>query len=449
MPGRWRAKPTEVVPPPSGRRSTTNRPTPIVGARRSWVRYAVLLGGLGWIGWQIIGNTIADTRASTDPEVALGWRSDLPSALVALSENKLASANTDQDLNEVSTLAKQALIASPVAAGAVRTIGLAEDKKGDATEARRLMDSAGKQSLRDTLAQAWLYDRDVADDQPSAAIARADTILRSHPELGDKLFPAMAKVASEPAGTEALVDLLATDPPWRSRLLSALPQLAPPSVTYGVLSGLQSGPHSPSPSETEPYIDQLVSSGQVQSAYLAWLHFLRSGATQAVSYAYNGDFELPISGQPFDWVISEVAGARTERVDTGDPQRGHAIRVTFANTRVQYHHLSKLMVLPPGHYELSGLAKADKLDNERGMTWRVYCAGGDKKMIAETPRISGTQPWQKFDAAFDVPADGCDGQWLTLELAARVALEQQVGGEIWYDDLAVSRADGNVATAAP
>jgi hypothetical protein len=103
------------------------------------------------------------------------------------------------------------------------------------------------------------------------------------------------------AGTEALVDLLATDPPWRSRLLSALPKLTPPSVTYGVLSGLQSGPHSPSPGETESYIDQLVSSGQVQSAYLAWLQFLPRDGAKAVS---PGAFPDPAAPSAAHWLFS-------------------------------------------------------------------------------------------------------------------------------------------------
>ena len=421
---------------------------PVEGNRRRWLAYAVLLAGIGWIGWQIIGNTIADTRATTDPQLALWWRPDLPAALVALSEQKLQAGKTDEDLVDVSNLAKQAMVASPIAAGALHMAALAEDGKGNGAKARLLMNLANRQSLRDTVAEAWLFDHDLADGQFPSALAIADAMLRTRPDLAGKLFPALAKIAAEPAGMKALVNLLVTDPPWRAQLLSALPRLADQSVAYGVLTGLGSTALGVRPSETKPYIDQLVRIGQIQSGYFAWLHFLSPQQSRAVSYLYNGDFEQPLGGTAFDWLVSEIHGAETEIVDTGDREHGHAVRVTFANTRVAYRNLSKLLVLPPGHYQLSGLVKADHLENDRGMAWQLSCADGDKRTIAETNRVSGTHGWQSFATTFEVPDTGCYAQWLTLELAARVALEQQVGGEVWYDDLAVKREQGTIASGA-
>ena len=411
--------------------------------------YAFLFLGLGWLGWQVIADTMADTRAAGDPEGALAWRADLPPALVGLAEQRLVVAKTEQDLTGVSELADRALAASPIAPGALRLLGLVADLKGKTDEARTLMDLAGRQSLRDTVAQVWLFDQDLHAGRSIDALASADAMLRTRPDLGEQLLPALASVAADPAAGQSLIHLLATNPPWRTRLLMELPKVTDPAIDYAILSGLQTGPNPPTAGELQPYVDHLVDLGQFELAYLAWLHFLPPGHADTVSYAYNGDFEVQPSGLAFDWVISDVAGAHTEWADAGDKHRGHALRITFANTRVAYHHIRKLMILPPGHYELSGMAKADNLNNERGMTWRVYCAEGDKTMIAETARISGTQPWQQFATAFDVPASGCRGQWLVLELAARVAMEEEVGGEVWFDDLAVEQAGNAVAGTTP
>ena len=45
----------------------------------------------------------------------------------------------------------------------------------------------------------------------------------------------------------------------------------------------------------------------------------------------------------------------------------------------------------------------------------------------------------KVDALdFEVPA-GCEGQWLTLRLPARIPAEQRIGGRAWFDDLKIGR----------
>ena len=73
------------------------------------------------------------------------------------------------------------------------------------------------------------------------------------------------------------------------------------------------------------------------------------------------------------------------------------------------------------------------------MTWQVACAAGDKTILGETPRVSGTLPWTDFEIEFEVPQSNCRAQWLRLRLAARTALEQQIGGEVFYDDIRIRR----------
>jgi hypothetical protein len=291
------------------------------------------------------------------------------------------------------------------------------------------------------VAQVWLFDEDVRDGNLDRAIARGDALLRTRIDLTDRLLPTLAAIATAPAGLAALTKALSADPPWRGMLLAALPKTVPNEAAFNVLAGLEDSQYPPASAEVKPYVDQLISENEYTLAYLAWLHFMPKGESPSVSFVYNGDFEKPISGIAFDWLASTVAGARTEVVDTGDPGRKNALRITFANTRVAYRNLTKLMILPPGEYALSGMAKADNLANDRGMTWRIGCANGDKSQIAQTNPIKGTLAWTTFATTFSVPATGCDAQWLTLEIASNIGLEQEIGGEIWYDDMAVKRIE--------
>ncbi|MCX7064817.1 MAG: hypothetical protein NT024_09755, partial [Proteobacteria bacterium] len=97
------------------------------------------------------------------------------------------------------------------------------------------------------------------------------------------------------------------------------------------------------------------------------------------------------------------------------------------------------LALAPGEYQLQGNVRVDNLRNERGLQWRVVCADDDRRVLAETERVSGTEPWQPFSAVFSVPERACRAQWLQLTLAARIPAEQYISGQAWYDDLRIIR----------
>jgi hypothetical protein len=149
---------------------------------------------------------------------------------------------------------------------------------------------------------------------------------------------------------------------------------------------------------------------------------------------YNGSFDEVLTNVPFDWSIAAVKGAKTEIAQEGG---NRALRVTFANARVGYRHVRKLLVLPPGTYQLTGAQWAHELQNERGLAWRVRCAG-EKETIGESAALMRTVQRERFSLRFTVPVN-CAAQWLSLELLARTESEELVSGEAWYDDLAIER----------
>jgi hypothetical protein len=403
------------------------------------VAFGIALVGFCWLAWQIAINALASSRAESDPEGALTWWPNLPTALVALAEQKLIAAKTPRDLTGAGDLARRALRASPLEQPAVRLLGLVADINGDTQAADGLMELAGKRSLHDAVAQVWLFGQRARSGDLDSALAAADALLRTRSDLGGQLMPVLANMAKDDSFRTALIALLGRDPSWRGWLLGEMPRATEPSVAYAILVGLESGPTPPRNSEIAPFLDQLISVGNFELAYLAWMHFLPDDQAEKLGFLYGGDFSRPPSGLAFDWVIASVPGAHTEVVATGEESRGAALRVTFSNTRVAYRHTSKLLLLRPGTYAFGGVVRADNLVNERGMTWRISCAEGDHEALAETARVAGTTSWQAFTEDFTVPPTGCRAQWLRLELAARVAVEQQVSGEIWYDDLAIAR----------
>ena len=106
---------------------------------------------LVWLGWQIIGNTIADTTAQIDPQVSLAWRPDDALALVTLAENQLSASKAEAPTQRIADMARHALEANPLAEGALRVLASSADQEGRPQQAgmpdgaRRASFSAGHQ----------------------------------------------------------------------------------------------------------------------------------------------------------------------------------------------------------------------------------------------------------------------------------------------------------------
>jgi hypothetical protein len=394
-----------------------------------------------WLGWTILANTAADSLVESNAEAALRWREDLPSALISLAEQQLTAENASPDPDEIRQLAERTLLGAPLEARALRALALSAEKGGDLDKADKLMKTAGARSRRDPTVQIWLFNRDAHRGAFEEALQHADALLRSRPNLQDRIAPTLAAFAMDPDAKTALVQALSDNPPWRPWYLQLLAnQTSDPGIAYAVYAELKDTKNPPTDAELLPYLQSLVGAGRFEQAYLTWIHFLPDERRGSIHYAYNGGFDYPVTGLPFDWSMEPITGAITEIVAEG-PERGQAVRVEFANRRVAYRHLRKLLILPPGRYRVEGLAKASNLENERGLVWRIVCAEEKKQVLGETSPIKGSFDWRAFDIIFEVPQNSCRAQWLTLMLDARIALEEQVSGDAWFDDLAVRRVE--------
>jgi hypothetical protein len=405
---------------------------------------------LAWLGWEIVSNTAADNLAPSQPDAALAFVGDHPAALVQLAENELAAEPGDAPLaHSIADLAERAIRGDPLAEGALRVAAFAAELDGDMDRAERTMELAGSRSLRDLKVQAWLLNRQLAARNYAESLTHADAILRVWSGLSDTFLPVVAGLANDPDGRGPLVALLKNGPPWRRWFLDHLPALSPdPAGLYDMYSALKSGPYALTVEEFRPYLERLVEIGDYSLAYAMQVDFLPAERIAMLGLLNNGGFDHPVSGLPFDWMIGDVRGARTEIVV--DENSNRALRVEFYNTRVPFRHVSQLLLLQPGTYKLQGEVKSAGLRNARGMQWTISCAEGRGQQLGATDRVADTMPWSSFEMSFDVPAgDGCRLQVIRLVLAARIASEQEAAGTIWYDSLRIEHDDGAAAASQP
>ncbi len=296
---------------------------------------------------------------------------------------------------------------------------------------------AAARSLRDVRTQIWLADDELLSGNYLQAFERIDALLRVWPDLGETLFPVLADLALQPDSSDALVSALQENPPWRRSFLAMLPtSREEPSELTPFYDRLSAAASPLTTEELRSYLQALIDTDAIQLAYSVWTQSLAPEARPTSGEVYNGDFELPVEGLPFDWNFREVRGATINVAPNWGGSR--ALRVEFHNTRVPFRHVFQLTLLEPGSYRLTGSVRTDSLQNERGLQWIVICGTGDQEKLGETNLLKGTGPWRDFETLFSVPnRDDCRTQLLRLELAARIPAEQKVSGEAWFDDIAI------------
>lgn len=389
-----------------------------------------------WVAWQIITVAISDYFSLTEPEIALAWNPDHAEALQQIAERQL-SLLPDKDVKApIMEAARHIISEKPLSGFPFRALASVAEANENEERAESLMRIAAFRTRRDVRAQIWLADEELLKKDYTDALVHIDALLRVWPQISDRLFPVLAQLATERDAKEALIGILQKDPPWRAGLFATLPESTKDlPALQEFYSAFREGPIALRADELRPYLNALISNGSAELAHTIWLGTFGEDQPDT-SGAYNGDFEIPISGLPFDWTLEEVRGAKAKIVLFAKNE--HALLVEFYNTQVAFRQVSEVVLLKPGFYKFSGKVKADALQNERGLQWSLSCVSGNKERLAETERTYGTIAWTPFQVDFRVPDTDCEAQILRLELPARVPSEAQVSGSIWFDKLQIT-----------
>jgi len=418
------------------RHAAPPRRLPPLSPRRLAVLAAAFLV-LALIGYQVVATAMADSTARTDPDVALSWRPNHAIAHAETARLLLREAEAAGTTAEAESHLRSALAASPVAPGAFRMLGLAADAAGDEALAAEILTHAGGMSNRDIAVELWLLNHMARTGDYRGVVEQADTVMRTRSDLRRPLFTVLLELAMADETRPFVVDVLAQKPPWRgSFFAAATPRDGGALVGRQLMTALNEAGAALTPEETARVVNALVGAGAYQLGYLTWTSLLPPERRATIPYVYNGDFEVEPSGIVFDWVIRPARGVRTEIVDQGG-ERGNALRVAFSGRRVAYNHMTKMLLLAPGSYRLTGLARAQALETERGLTWGVTCADARTVLAATTP-LKGTFDWRQMALDLTVPPD-CPAQVLSLALQTEARLDRIVAGTAWFDDLAIAR----------
>lgn len=307
-----------------------------------------------------------------------------------------------------------------------------------------LLRLAAERSRRDAEIQAASIGALLKENNYPEAIERLDGLVRSTPPIRYKLYDAIAIFAQSTASRAPLIALLAKNPPWRVDFLSYLPRTSTDIQTISLLvAELRTAKSPPMSSELAPIVAKLIADGAVEQAYSLWLTSLNEDQLARAGNIYNGNFEARLAQLgPFDWIIVPAKNIVTRSVSTTSNDRGTVLEIAFANSQISYRNVYQRLMLPPGKFTLTGQYWANRLENDRGLAWRIVCETKSQLVLGEGPPMKGTRDWGPFDFTFTVPDQDCTSQLLRLELNVRAKLDLKVSGMLRFDNLRIKRADG-------
>ncbi len=373
-----------------------------------------------------------------------------PAKSPADAQSTVQTANAGLSDADIKDYAVQALAADPLNAGAFRILGLSATHAGDKAAAAGFMTAAAARNVHESEAFTWLLQDSVERGDQVASARLANTLLMTHGSTTRFVVGVLAKLAEDETGRKEVVRLLADNPRWRSSALSLMPaQSADARTTFLVLEALKQTPNPPTSKDISSYLSFLTAHKLHDFSYYVWLQFLPADQLSSLGLIYNGNFEAPLTGGPFDWTLTDGSGSSVKIEPTQD-QNGHALYVEFGLGRVDFGGVRQTIMLGPGTYKVEGRYTGE-MQAKRGLEWRVSCLETASKPLAASEMFTKSAPtWTPFEFTFEVPAVGCVGQSLSLVLNARLASEHILSGNLWFDDLQISALPVEAtASAAP
>jgi tetratricopeptide (TPR) repeat protein len=398
--------------------------------QRIWL--ALVVVATLFTGWRVVGQMQAERFAESEPERALRWRPDDPTALLALAERQLKQGNTEA----AAATARHLLANEPLQGRGFRVLAQAAAREGRPAEALKLYEIAARRAPRDLATRAWLTQHYLEQGKYPQALAQIDRILRMEPQRARSINPVLVQLAQDPAFAAALADALRADPPWRTGTLAALRDIKTgnPEAAGRVLQALQDK-GGLSDAEYKDWLDSLILQDRWGEAYARWAGAVAKPGGR-LPLVYNGDFSVVPSEQGFDWRVRRVPGVLIAFEPVGGSQ-GPAAYMRFLDRRIPAAGLEQPLLLAPGRYLLTMRMRAEVLRSQLGLEWVVACVGR-AGVVGRSEPVDGTFGWRAVEVAFTVPLQDCPGQWLRLINPVPAGAAQRVSGELWLDDAKIT-----------
>lgn len=419
-------------------------------------RLVLVLAALA-VGWLAVSLQVADhyarlAAAGDRPaaDLALSWDSTQPRALELKARYMLRSVVDENDIDEATLASARELLQRAATAdsarGNVAAMAALVHQRLESGHGESYATLANRLAPVEPRVQQNLAGYALNSGQLSQAVVHMARTLVGNRDTKDAYFPLLMRVAADPQA-RAVLTAIASDPipfPWWIDFFTYVAREAEDLNALRNLVALREASVALPLQEVERdmYIRRLRQEGLMSEAYLHWVNSLSKEQLGVLGYLYDGSFEYaPDNDSGFGWVVQPQgkSGIRVNRGSTYGATGEVAMRVSFRGMRARFSHVYQHIFLPPGKYTVSGRARPDKLEGRRGLQWRVSCTAVKGEVLGESDLFLGTGDWRRFDFELNVPAT-CAGQILRLYSAGDRAVDHELKGAIWFDDLKIERS---------
>ena len=387
--------------------------------------------------WLVVPITVAGVFRDKQPTVVLdldrafGFWPDAR-AQASLARQLAGDGRNAGRLESARAMAASALRRDPAVVGAVSVLGITAALRQSLESAERAFSYAARLSRRDVGAQLWLIERAVQRNDVVGALHHYDTLLRVSPTMANQLFPILSGASRDPSIAVALNRLLRNRPNWSNDFLTfMLRDPSDPRAAFLVSRGLVS-PNDPG--ERERLTMLLRSLTSARAFDLAWQAYVTAWPARARGNAllWNGDFSNYPLAAPFDWGFADdPALAPERRIREGSD---FALYLP-AGAESEADVARQLVRLPPGQYQLTGMAGGVGDDPSTRPLIIVSCSGEQGAVLARQDLPASPASGRRFAMRLTVPA-GCAQQWVAIRV--RGSFDQRTGGAAWVDSLAIA-----------
>lgn len=323
-------------------------------------------------------------------------------------------------------LAREALARDPARGRAFGVLARALAGEGSAADVLARYQVAARRAPRDVHVRGWLALHHLKAGEYAPAMAHLDALLTVSPGNRETLLPMIVQLAQSPEFADALAEHMARKPRWRAVVLRSLVAKDAPAAAADNVFGALNRRGALSREEFDRWLEGMLTGGRWGAAYAHWVGSL-GDAPGRLPLLYNGDFAKSPSGGGFDWRLRRVRGVVPGWIPLS--AGSHGIRLSFLGRAVDRPGLDHPLLLAPGRYRLSVRASAGNLRSERGLAWNLACSD-NRTRIARGAELRDGQGWESATLDFDVPASGCEGQWLRLVNPAPRGLAQVLRGDV-------------------
>jgi hypothetical protein len=339
-----------------------------------------------------------------------------------LAEKRFASG----DVGAAVESSRRALVRTPLAVSAVRTLARSLDSRSEAG-GERAWQIASNMGWRDGPTQLWALLRAMFNGQADIFAMRADALMRTR---GDdpRMLAVIRAALIEPRIRQALADRIGLNPQWRSRLFIAGRPLAGRELD-GALQTLRALGRTNAPPDRRELRDSiagLIAANRFDEAVALDRAFVRRKPDPG-SLIDDGGFDrledYAGNGTPFDWTIIKSAV-----LDESGGQR--SVLLTREERRAPL--VRRIVPLAPGSYRLSYAIKGD-LESPAAIGILLRCTGRDANLASSSRQPLSGSGWQTRAIDFAVPLD-CP--LITIDLTSMARGDH---AEAQFDNFAITQ----------